>query len=289
MTARLFVLLVPISLVLITFGLGMTLERRDVLSSLRHRGLPWLGVVLWIVFPATAFALAAHTSAQRDVRVGIAILGAVPVGFIANVFASYVGGQVAVTLCAVGITTLVAPIVLGLWGSAIAAYFGIGGPTQLMGVASKVLPILVFGTLPAIGGYLVGARIGSHRLRIARLLRDGGTLCLGSAFMVLMAGDIHAFAVGIREAAVPVLIFDAICVFVGWICSRRIEPPSAARSAWLTCFLRQEETGIFFATTCLGLPGATAPLLVNVMVAMSLGVAFTVVARLLDRRTSRLG
>jgi predicted Na+-dependent transporter len=223
--------------------------------------------------------LAVCTPAQRDIRIGVALLGALPVGFVANVFASYVRGEVAITLSAVGITTLFAPIVLGLWGTGIAAYFDVGGPTRLIEVAPKVLPVLLFGTLPAVAGYLAGTRMSSRRFKVARSLRDAGTLCLATAFLSLMAGDIHAFVDGIRAAALPVLLFNASCVLVGWICFLRVEPRSAARSVWLTCFLRQEETGIFFAATCLGLPGATAPLLVNVMVAMSVGIAFTFTAR----------
>ena len=279
MIAALFAFLVPLSLVLITLGLGMALERRDVLETLRNKRVRWMAAVWWLLLPGTSFVLALGTTAQRDIRIGIALLGALPIGFVANVFASYVQGEVAITLAAVGITTLLAPFVLGIWGSGIAAYFAVSGPAGLFQVAPKVFPILLFGTLPAVAGYLVGTQMKGRRLKVARGLRDVGTLVLATAFLALMAGDIHAFVEGIRAAALPVLVFNAICLLVGWVCSRQIEPPSVARSAWLTCFLRQEETGIFFATTCLGLPGAATPLLVNVIVAMSMGVAFTLVLR----------
>ena len=279
MTATLFAFLIPLSLVLITFGLGMTLDRRHVVDTLSNRGVRWMAAVWWLLLPATAFVLAIFTPAQRDIRIGIALLGALPVGFVANVFASYVQGEVAITLSAVGITTLCAPIAVGLWGTGIAAYFDVSGPTRLIQVVPKVLPVVLFGTLPAVAGYFAGSRMSYGRLKVARLLRDAGTLCLATAFLSLMAGDIHAFLDGIRAAALPVVLFNAICVFVGWACSLYVAPRSAARSAWLTCFLRQEETGIFFAVTCLGLPGATTPLLVNVVTAMSLGIAFTLIVR----------
>jgi predicted Na+-dependent transporter len=288
MAATLFRVLIPISLVLTTWGLGMGLQRRDLELSLANPRLAWMGVIWWLVLPAVAFAIAAYSSAPRDVRIGVALLGAVPVGFVANVFASYVRGQVAITLFAVGATTLLAPLTLGLWGTAIAVHYGVSGPTRLADVMAKVFPILLFGTLPAIAGYFVGQHVGDRRTKIAKGCRDLGTLILATAFLFLMVGDIHALARGLRDAALPVLMFDAICFVVGWVCARRVASANIARSAWLTCFLRQEETGIFFATTCLGLPGATAPFLVNVVIAMSVGVAFTLVARLFQVRSGPL-
>lgn len=137
---------VPLLLGIVMFGMGMTIEFKDLCHLVRH---PWdvgIGVLAqFTIMPLVAYLLTQAFSLSPDLAVGVILVGTCPGGTASNVITYLAKGDVALSVTMTMATTLLAPFItpfltLLLAGEEIA----VNAPAMMLSIAEMVLlPVLL--------------------------------------------------------------------------------------------------------------------------------------------------
>lgn len=183
-------LIVPF-LIVIMFGMGLTLRPADFSRAIRRWPLVMLGLVLQFgLMPATAW-LAAHLLAlPPQLTLGLILVGSVAGGTASNVISFLAGGDVALSITLTSIATLVSVV-----ATPVLTWFYAGTHIPVP-VASMLVSIAEIVVAPVAGGMLVNRLIGE-----AWADRDGWC-ALGSAAAI---GLVIAIIVALNAASIASL------------------------------------------------------------------------------------
>ncbi len=98
-------------LMIIMFGMGLTLKLKDFIPVLSHpKEIIFGSVVQYIAMPAIAFGLCYLFNLDAALMAGVVLVGTCPGGTASNVITYLSKGDLALSVCMTSINTLIAPI-----------------------------------------------------------------------------------------------------------------------------------------------------------------------------------
>ncbi len=253
--------LLPLVLAVMMFGMGMATPARlfkEVAAKPRGLLLGLAGQLLILPLLAVAVVVAFHyTGMDRDIAIGLLLLGALPGGATSNVLAHLCKGDSALSIVLTAITSLTAivwtPLVLlgatrWLYADSVRVALSFG---DVMGL------VLVVITIPVLLGIVVAKKWPGFAARVDRPFRLGGI-----AFLVLLvAAAIVQNRDGFwNKAAITVpaaLALNLLAMGAGYLLGRFTDGPRR-RSIIIEVGFQNGTFGIVLATT--QLESATAAL-----------------------------
>jgi len=191
-------------LMLIMFGMGLSLTWEDFQRVLRQPGIIGLGLLLqYSLMPLLAFAIGIALQLPQELLVGLVLVGACPGGTASNVIAYLARADVALSVAITFASTLVAVVATPLltW-----LYLGERIPVPIDGMLISLLQIVL---LPV----TVGCFLNTRFARQLAPLRDVFPL-VSVAAIVVVIGIIVALNQG-RIAQAGIAIFIAVVAHNG--------------------------------------------------------------------------
>ncbi|RJS94062.1 bile acid:sodium symporter family protein [Salinisphaera sp. Q1T1-3] len=149
-------LIVPF-LVLIMFGMGLTLRLYDFSRAVARWPVVGLGLALqYLLMPLAAFLIAHGLGLSRELMLGLVLVGSVAGGTASNVITFLAGGDVALSITITSLSTLVSIIATPLltW-----FYVGAQVPVPVLSMLSTIAEIVL---LPVAAGMVVNQLIGDR-------------------------------------------------------------------------------------------------------------------------------
>lgn len=251
----------PLVLAVMMFGMGMATPARLFGEVARRpRGL-LLGLAGQLVaLPLVAVAVVAlfhPTGMDRDIAIGLLLLGALPGGATSNILAHLCRGDSALSIVLTAVTSLLAllwtPMVL-LGATAWLYGDGLGVSLPFLDVMGLVLVVI---TIPVLAGIFVARRWPAQAARADRPFRIGGIVFLA----LLVAAAIFENRVGFWDKAgqaVPAaLVLNLGAMGAGYVIGRFTDG-ARRRSIVIEVGFQNGTFGIVLATT--QLDSATAAL-----------------------------
>ncbi|MFD2829869.1 bile acid:sodium symporter family protein [Corticicoccus populi] len=150
---------------IIMFGMGLTLKARDF-KNVAKAPVKVLAVVLaqYIIMPLLAVGLVFVFSLPPEIAIGVILVGCCPGGTSSNVMTFLAKGNVALSISATAISTLLAPIVTPLLTLFLAsALLPVSFQDMFMSILSIVL-------LPIVLGFIVSSFLGTHVEKVEGVL-----------------------------------------------------------------------------------------------------------------------
>ncbi|WP_048646241.1 bile acid:sodium symporter family protein [Nitratireductor soli] len=171
----------PVALVIIMLGLGLSLRIEDFLQVIAKPRPLIIGLCCQIVLlPLLCFVLLTVSGLPVSISVGMMLLAASPAGTTAALYTHLARGDVALSLAFAAVTSVLAMFSLPIIANLSVAHFL--GEQRAVGLqAMQVLQIFAIALVPAI----VGAVIRSRRAELARRL-DRPVKLLASLFLALV-------------------------------------------------------------------------------------------------------
>lgn len=195
--------IVPL-LMLIMFGMGLSLTLDDFRRVLRQPGVIGLGVLLqYSLMPLLAFVIGRTLQLPQELLVGLVLLGACPGGTASNVIAYLARADVALSVAITFASTLVAVVATPLltWG-----YLGERIPVPIDGMLISLLQIVL---LPVTAGCFLNTRF-SHQLTPLRTVFP----LISVTAIVVVIGIIVALNQG-RIAQAGIAVFAGVVAHNG--------------------------------------------------------------------------
>lgn len=176
----------PIALIIIMAGIGLSLRPRDFLQvAHRPRGLVWGSVAQLVLMPAAAFALAWALSLPPLVAVGLVILAACPGGTSSNLITYLARGHLALSISLTVTASLVTIVSLPLLTNlALRGFVGEGQQVELP-VLRTVAMLAVITVIPVAVGMLVRWRSPGVAARAERAVGLFGAMVLAALIVAI--------------------------------------------------------------------------------------------------------
>ena len=216
---------VPYGLMLIMFGMGLTLRIPDFALVLKRPLVVLMGVLAqFTIMPLTALLIARVLDLPDQLAAGLILLGCVPGGTASNVVAYLAKGDVALSVTMTSISTLLSPIVtpiLTLWLA------GQYLPVEAGSMAMSIVQIVV---VPIAAGLILRALIPAVVQKVTPLLPWASTLMItfvaiavvaASSETLATAGLLMFFAVMLHNAAGLIIGHAVASVFRSSVPARR--------------------------------------------------------------------
>ncbi len=221
--------ILPFVLAIMMFGMGMATPARlfkQVAASPRGLMLGLLGQLVALPLLAIGVVVLFHpTGMERDIAIGLLLLGALPGGATSNVLAHLCRGDTALSIVLTAVTSLGAllwtPLVLllstrWLYGEALQVTLPL---VKVMGL------VLVVITIPVLSGILVAKRWPAFAARVDRPFRTAGivvlVLVVAAAMFENRVGFWHKAAITVPAA----LLLNLLAMAAGYALGRFTDGP----------------------------------------------------------------
>jgi BASS family bile acid:Na+ symporter len=218
--AQLF-LIVSVSMIMLTMGLGLTREDfRRIAENPRAVLVGMVGQLL--LLPALAFALGAAFVLPAPLAVGLVLIAACPGGAHSNLYASFAKGDTALSVSLTALSGVVTILTIPLWLGLAVRVFAAEGEVPPMPVATTMLQVFVVMGLPVALGMLVRARSERWAVRLERPIKLVATLLLLVIVLGSVAGRGDALAAAAKACGAAVLSLNLLGMLVGYGLARAL-------------------------------------------------------------------
>lgn len=179
------VVILPLLLALIMFGMGLSLQISDFVRLAKMPKAIFVGLFgQMLLLPALAFAVAVYFKVDEEVAIGLMILAACPGGTSSNLFTHIARANLALSISLTAINTIICVITTPLIISFAIDYFSTGEPAQFSLIGTS-LGLIFITLVPVSIGMLVRAKYVSLAAKLEPIFRHASIL-----FMVLIIGKI---------------------------------------------------------------------------------------------------
>lgn len=248
-------LIVP-CLMIIMFGMGMTLTAVDFARVLQRPLLILLGVLLQFLWmPLLAFLISGMLGLSTELTVGMVLVGSVAGGTASNVICYLARGDVALSISMTLVSTLVAVVATPLltW-----VYVGQGVPVPVLDMLLSLLRIVL---VPVTAGVLINQLLG-QRIRAVQslfpLLSVGAIVYVIGIIVALNAGRLADMG---WILAVAVMMHNLGGLLSGYASARLLkQPPLICRTIAIEVGMQNSGLAVALAsqyfTPASAIPGA---------------------------------
>ena len=213
--------LLPVSLFIIMFSLGLALTPADFHRVVRFpRGVAiGLGNLL-LVSPLLAFSLAILFKLPPELAVGMVLLGASPGGTTANMLTHLARGDTALSVTMTAISSLAAVFTVPLMLSLATTHFSDGEQTFTLHMLPIVMKILVITLLPLSLGMVVRQRAPDWSLRHEALAKRIATVFFVLVVFAAIWAERHTISGNLEQVGLAVVSLNVLAMGVSFALSR---------------------------------------------------------------------
>ncbi|HIL92143.1 MAG TPA: bile acid:sodium symporter family protein [Cycloclasticus sp.] len=150
------IIILPASLFIIMFGMGLTLRTTDFTRVLKQPKAALIGLSAQMVaLPIIAFAVAVFFNLSPELAVGLMIISFAPGGATSNMFTNIAKGDVALSISLTAVASLITPFTLPLFTLLSMDYFMGAGEAFQLPLLKTIMQLLVISVVPVIIGMLM--------------------------------------------------------------------------------------------------------------------------------------
>lgn len=273
--------LLPASLWLIMFSMGLSLTLADFQRIARNRRALFVGVgSMLIVPPVIGVLLATFFAPTPALAVGFVLLATCPGGMLSNLMTDMAKGDLALSLSLSILVSMIYILVIPFYAHFALLYF--------MGVEEQVsVPLIEFiwkifsiTLIPASLGLLVRTLRPALAIGIKSYIKIGGTAVLLVAFGFILYDQIPTLVEHFNSLFGITLGMNLLNLAVALGLSAGFALVAPERVAiGIEHMIRQEGTAIYIAVTIVGSREMSLPMIMNTPVALFLCIAFVILSR----------
>ncbi|MEV6358838.1 bile acid:sodium symporter family protein [Nocardia asteroides] len=277
-----FAVVLPLALVLVMFGLGLTLTPRDFQRVVRHPKAAAIALVCQLVLlPAVCLLLVVLFGLTGVLAVGMMLLVASPGGTSANLFSHLAGGDVALNIVLTAINSVIAaftmPIVIAL---SVTAFLDDDATVGLQ--TAKLVQVTVVVLVPVAVGMWTRHRSPAFAERMGKPVKIGSMAVLVMAVAVAVGSEFDTLRANFGRLGLITLLLSVLSLAIGYFVPRwfGIDIRQAIASA-MEIGIHNATLAIAVAVSALGSEAMAVPAATYGIV---MGIPAAIAAYLLARR-----
>ncbi len=209
--------ILPFSLFLIMFGLGLTLTRADFKQILLSPKAVVVGILgQLLLLPFVAFVLAVLFRLPPELAVGLMIISTAPGGATSNMYSYLFKGDVSLSITLTAVVSLITPFTLPLIIAASMVYF-IGSGTDIqLPILKTIIQLLIITVIPVTLGMIVLARWAGFAKKAEQVLKWFSIAFLALIIVLIIIKNRQDMLSFFAQAGLATLTLNVCVLILGY-------------------------------------------------------------------------
>jgi len=215
--------ILPASLFLIMFGMGLSLKMADFSRVLQAPKVAAVGLsAQLILLPLVAFAIAIVLSLPPELAIGLMIIALAPGGVTSNVFTYFAKGDVALSISLTAVVSLITPFTLPLVTLAAMGVFMESGDAFALPLVETIKQLLVITVVPVALGMLVLKQFPQFANKLEKVLSVFAIVFLLLIIMLILLKNKDNVADFFVQAGVATFMLNALVLLSGYLIAKKL-------------------------------------------------------------------
>ncbi len=281
-------ILLPGSLWLIMFSMGLSLNVEDFKRVAKNRRALFVGLISMLIVPPVIGILISVTFAPTSaLTVGFILLATCPGGMLSNLMTDIAKGDLALSLSLSILVSMIYIITVPFYAHYALLYFMDVNEQVDLPMIDFIWKIFSITLIPASIGLLVSTYKPEIASKIKGAIKIGGTTILVVSFGFIIADQLpvlkqyfdRLFAITFAMNILTLSATLGLSMLLGLLPKERI-------AIGIEHLIRQEGTAIYIAVTIVGSREMSLPMIMNTPVALIICICFVMMSRHLVRRNN---
>lgn len=251
----------PIALIIIMAGMGMTLSPRDFRNiGERPGGFAWGAAAQLFVLPLLSIPLAILLKLPPEIAVGLVIIAACPGGTTSNFIAYLARGNLALSIALTVVASLAVIVTLPLFVNLALGIFADTDAQVRLPVLQTVAMLVIIILLPVSFGMLVRVKAPGFAARFERMVGLFGGIVLLAMIIAICIKVADQLLAIITSAGIGVMALSVLGIGIALLGARLFRlPADQAITIAVELGLKNATLGLLVSVTLLQSPTMAAP------------------------------
>ena len=222
LTELLSKVILPSSLAIIMFGMGMTLVLEDFTRVVKFPKAVIVGLTnQLILLPIIAFCLAIIFKLEPVMAIGLMAIAVAPGGATTNLVTQICRGNIALSVTLTAISSFICLITIPLILSFSMTYFEAGSAVPIkLPIGQTILQVMLITVIPISLGMVIRKYRPVFSDKMEKPMRKASTIIFGLVFLAILGANAKLFMSGISAVGLITLVLNLATMAVGFWAAR---------------------------------------------------------------------
>ena len=215
-------ILLPISLAIIMFGMGLSLVSGDFTRLFTYPKAVLVGLCNQLMFlPLIGFAIVVLFGLNPSMAIGVMIISICPGGPTSNLITQVTRGNIGLSVTLTALSSLITVFTIPILLSKFIAYFS--GDTDVViqiPILETMLQILVITVIPVSIGMMIRKRREAFALRMEKPMRIASTVLFVIIFLIIIIANKDNLIQAMKEVGLPTLLLNLSTMGLGYLSAK---------------------------------------------------------------------
>ena len=215
-------ILLPISLAIIMFGMGLSLVSGDFTRLFTYPKAVLVGLCNQLLFlPLIGFVIVVLFGLNPSMAIGVMIISICPGGPTSNLITQVSRGNIGLSVTLTALASLITVFTIPILLSKFIAYFS--GDTDVViqiPILETMLQILVITVIPVSIGMMIRKRREAFALRMEKPMRTASTVLFVIIFLIIIIANKDNLIQAMKEVGLPTLLLNLSTMGLGYLSAK---------------------------------------------------------------------
>ena len=215
-------ILLPISLAIIMFGMGLSLVSGDFTRLFTYPKAVLVGLCNQLLFlPLIGFVIVVLFGLNPSMAIGVMIISICPGGPTSNLITQVSRGNIGLSVTLTALSSLITVFTIPILLSKFIAYFS--GDTDVViqiPILETMLQILVITVIPVSIGMMIRKRREAFALRMEKPMRTASTVLFVIIFLIIIIANKDNLIQAMKEVGLPTLLLNLSTMGLGYLSAK---------------------------------------------------------------------
>ena len=215
-------ILLPISLAIIMFGMGLSLVSGDFTRLFTYPKAVLVGLCNQLLFlPLIGFVIVVLFGLNPSMAIGVMIISICPGGPTSNLITQVSRGNIGLSVTLTALASLMTVFTIPILLSKFIAYFS--GYTDVViqiPILETILQILVITVIPVSIGMMIRKRREAFALRMEKPMRTASTVLFVIIFLIIIIANKDNLIQAMKEVGLPTLLLNLSTMGLGYLSAK---------------------------------------------------------------------
>lgn len=215
-------ILLPISLAIIMFGMGLSLVSGDFTRLFTYPKAVLVGLFNQLMFlPLIGFTIVVLFGLNPSMAIGVMIISICPGGPTSNLITQVSRGNIGLSVTLTALSSLITVFTIPILLSKFIAYFS--GDTDVViqiPILETMLQILVITVIPVSIGMMIRKGREAFALRMEKPMRTASTVLFVIIFLIIIIANKDNLIQAMKEVGLPTLLLNLSTMGLGYLSAK---------------------------------------------------------------------
>ena len=218
--------ILPVSLFIIMFGLGLSLRINDFTRVLKQPKAALIGVsAQMIALPLVAFLIAIIFKLPPELAIGLMIISFAPGGATSNMFTNLAKGDVALSISLTAVVSLATPFTIPLFTSFVMNYFSGSANEFELPLLKTIIQLLVITVIPVSIGMFILSKWERIAGKVEPVIRIFSIIFLILIILAIILKNKTQMLDFFMQTGIATLALNVIALGIGYFAAKSFKLP----------------------------------------------------------------